>query len=599
MNIRSSNFAVNLRHLSRLPGWGFARLHGLWKRNVLSSFNSLSLDVRLDTQGYSPTPSSAPKRIVCFAPYSSFLLHAAWETTILHGLNVRGHDTKYVTCDGILSQCDVFRFVGTDYAKSSLGPNGEKSPAACRDCQRSVAASMKAASLPHVGIGNWLTDGERKRAQAWARELPVENLADATFENWSIAEWVTSSVVTHFRANRLDLDQPGVEVIFRRYLASGLASCFAIDRMLHEEAPDTLLLFNGRMSVTRIAFELAQRRGIRVVVEERGMDTGQIRLLENRNCLSVDGVDEVWSGWKNTPLSATEIEQLDKLLTERFEATSEAFVFSPAQTTGAEIRRQLDLDDRPVWALFTSSIDESASEPHSAGLFSSQPKWIEAVIAYAGENPEIQLVVRVHPNIGSMRSLGSNQEDIAFFANLSENTPPNVRIVQSHEEVSSYSLINIADVGLVWHSTIGIEMACRGRRVLRSGSFFLRDREFLVPLAEGETFTSTLDKLKTPWPSQALFENTRTALRFAYVWYFRQSLPFPQVTQPEWFSGAYAFDKIEALAPGKSPEFDRIIEVVTGEGPFYSSPGSAEKARTEDAEDTYIHQLLPGKQAQS
>jgi len=56
------------------------------------------------------------------------------------------------------------------------------------------------------------------------------------------------------------------------------------------------------------------------------------------------------------------------------------------------------------------------------------------------------------------------------------------------------------------------------------------------------------------------------------VWYFRQSISFPLVRQPRWYEGELAYTSLDALAPGKDANLDRICAAVMGEAPLHASP---------------------------
>lgn len=83
------------------------------------------------------------------------------------------------------------------------------------------------------------------------------------------------------------------------------------------EQPTIMLLFNGRMSVTRIALELAKERGIRVVCHERGLSKETILLRENESCLALRPYGKLWSEWGGIPLAAGEVAKVTQWLKDR------------------------------------------------------------------------------------------------------------------------------------------------------------------------------------------------------------------------------------------------------------------------------------------
>jgi hypothetical protein len=377
-------------------------------------------------------------------------------------------------------------------------------------------------------------------------------------------------VHTHLRHNALDLGDPAVAAAYAQYLTSGLVACFGLSRLFDQERPQVQLLFNGRMSSTRVALELAKRRGIRTLCEERSVVPGRLTLYDNGHCLDLTGFDAMWRTWKDIPLTAAEIAETASVLEDRWHGrSSDVSAFSTGMEDAAKVRSHLNLrDDRPLWVLFTSSLDESVDEPRSTGIFPNQADWIAATLAYVHANPDIQLVIRVHPNTGSARSLGRNPQDEKFVATLAQDLPANARLVRGDDDTSSYTLGAMADLGLVWYSTIGVEMVAMGRPVLRAGASWLAYCDFFLPATGPDDYRTALENARRSRP-RAQQAEIAGAWRFTYTWYYRQSIPFPLVNHPRWFVGEMAYAKLDALAPGKDPGLDRICDIFTANAPLH------------------------------
>jgi hypothetical protein len=279
----------------------------------------------------------------------------------------------------------------------------------------------------------------------------------------------------------------------------------------------------------------------------------------------------MWNAWKDIPLTAPEIAETAKVLEDRWHGRStDVSAFSTGMEDAAKVRAHLNLHaDKPLWVLFTSSLDESVDEPRSQGIFPSQAAWIAATLSYVRTNPDIQLVIRVHPNTGSARSLGRNPQDEQFVAALAKDLPANARLVCGDDDTSSYTLAAMADLGLIWYSTIGVEMVAMGRPVIRAGASWLAYCDFFVPAANPDDYTAALDGARQTM-SRATAAEIAGAWRFTYAWYYRQSLPFPLVNHPRWFVGEMAYTKLDALAPGKDAGLDRICEIFTTNTPLHA-----------------------------
>src|SRR5262249_4026974 len=150
--------------------------------------------------------------------------------------------------------------------------------------------------------------------------------------------------------------------------------------------------------------------------------------------------------------------------------------------------------------------------------FATHDAWVEAAVAFAAAHPVLQLVVRVHPNSGGPRAFGSNMQELAFYDSLRQRLPTNVRLIASDEVLNSYTLAGIADVSLVWHSTIGIEMAALGRPVVRAGGGWLAGKSFLLSAASPATYAALLEDLLRNGADDD-DAHTIGAWRFAYLYF--------------------------------------------------------------------------------
>lgn len=516
-----------------------------------------------------PTP-----HIVCFAPYTDWSIHSARQVTLLHGLKLRGATVSYITCDGVFSDCDL-------YQTSNGAPHGRQ-PNSCLVCQSSVAARLAAWGMPYRWLGRWLSTEDFDRAGAWVAQIAPAEYPTATFDTWSIGAWMASSVHTHFRHNVLDPEADEIAPVYGSYLYSGVLAAVALDRIFEEEKPEVQLLFNGRMGPTRIALELAQTRGIRTLCEERSQVFGRMALYDNANCLNLDAFDSLWQTWRNVPLGTTEVADLGDLFTDRWTGHSkDVSVFSSSMESSAAGALGLDRN-RPIWVLFTSSLDETIDEPRSGGAFADQYEWIEATLDHAEAHPDVQLVLRVHPNVASSDSLGQNPQDVAYFKELPLRCPANVTVVPSESKVSSYSLAAEADLGLVWYSTIGLEMAALGKPVLRVGRNWLTNCDFMLG---ADTPAAYDDALQAFEPVSTLDEAQATAVaawRFAYVWYYRHSFPFPLVHQPTWYRGEPGWQSLDDLRPGQDEALDALCEIILNNQPLHAFDTAANKSSADD-----------------
>ncbi|MGH3265471.1 MAG: hypothetical protein ACRDNS_26150 [Trebonia sp.] len=518
-------------------------------------------------------------RVLCYAPYNRWALHGKWEMTVLQALRLRGASVDYVLCDGLYTDCDLFW--------QAVEPRPAN---ACVLCQADVTRLVAEMGMDFHWLGRYLTIEETAEAKAWAQSLAAEDLLTATYGDWTIGEWVRLSIQSHFRAATLDVTDPKVERGARSYVYSGLVACFALARLLDVCAPDLLFLFNGRQSSTRVAFELARARDIRVVVHERGPRKETLSLVENATAISLDPVRRYAREWGDVPLTAGELQSIATLLGEREHGRGTGWKpFTASPQSPDDVLARLGLRrGRPLWALFTSSDDEVAGSTDYASPFASQPEWIERSIDYARQHPEIDLVIRVHPNTGSRRSTGANRIQLEQMRRLAEDLPANVRMVDPDDELSSYPLMDLCSVGLVWISTVGLELACKGKTVVVAAGNWVSGAPFARTVADAAMYEPMLDELLTVAPQVFCAEIRRLALRLAYGLFIRIPIDFPLVSMPTPHEGRITYHSLDALLPGADAGVDRCARILLDGEAICPPPTPAERRRTSDAEDAFL-----------
>jgi hypothetical protein len=508
-----------------------------------------------------------PPHIICFAPYTDWSIHSARQVTILRALRMRGCSVTYLACDGAFSDCDLLQ--------AANGAPPAKPANACLFCQARVASRLAGWEMPFRWLGQWLMTSDRQEAANWVNSLPPREYLNADFKTWPVGTWVKSSVHKHLRQNVLNFDDAATASVFASYLYSGVLASIALDRVFTEERPDAQLLFNGRMGVTRAALELGRLHGIRTICEERGYAPGRLMLFENANCLNYEGLKHLWSMWSEVVLSTVETTELQNFLVNRWMGRDgDISVFSSRLGSSSNVLESLGLDpSKPSWVLFTSSLDEAADLDTTNDVFASQYEWIATTLDFVRAHAGVQLVIRVHPNAGSKKSLGRNNQDLDYFESLQQNLPTNARIVSSTSTLGSYDLAMAADLGLMWRSTIGLEMSAMGRSVVRVGSGPLETADFINAPRTPTDYLSLLGQ-RADQKTMHDIQLAARAWRFAYVFFFRWSFGFPLVHQPKWYAGEMAYEKLDALAPGRDKALDHICDVFTKKQPLLLGPDS-------------------------
>lgn len=517
-------------------------------------------------------------RVLFFSPYATWHYHGVLEITWAHALAQRGAEVRFVTCDAQFPACDVWR--------EGLNPRHALS---CVDCQQRTASLHRDMGMPYTWLGSYVPRPARAAIRDWVEALERDELLGAHWKGRPVGQWARSSAFYQFRMSRFDLDQPRVAAGVRAHVEGTAIAVEGLEALLDEWRPDLVVLLNGRFFAHQTAFALARERGIRVVTHERGLLKGTLRFADDARIHDLGLYETLWERWHDVPLEESELAWTRAVLADRRAGRNLPWEsYSPPPQDEAEVRRRLGLGDRPLVVMFSSSDDESAAfDDRREGAFPDSLEWLNATVALARELPEHDLVIRLHPNLTRN---GTNRQTLERIQRLRGELPPNAHVVMPDDDVSSYTLADLASAGLFYFSTLGLEMATRGQPVVAVARGWYGHCDFVRRVERPADYAGAVRAALAAGPDP---EVARRAWRFAHALYRELSIPFPLVVESPRHHGQPQFRDTAQLAPGAEPNLDRICRFLLGQEPLLSSPEPHHRQRSEEAEDRFLAAHLP------
>lgn len=295
---------------------------------------------------------------------------------------------------------------------------------------------------------------------------------------------------------------------------------------LTTQKPDVVIVPNGTIQEFGVVYEVARSLGIQTITYEFGEQRERMWLAQNGKVM-LQETGEMWEAFRDLPLKPDE----KKTIHEQFEARRGASLWKnfsrqwqqiPAQGVEAA-RKQLGLDQRPVVLLATNVLGDSLTLGRE--VFSqSMEDWLVKSLQYFAGRPDVQLVIRVHP--GEVLIHGQSMMDV--IQRVLPKLPEFIHVIAPTEKVNTYDLIAAADVGLVYTTTVGLEMAMSGIPVVVVGNTHYRGRGFTQ---DPDTWVKYHKMLKAILEKPQDFRLTDTqvesAWAYAYRFFFNYPLPFP------------------------------------------------------------------------
>jgi len=321
-----------------------------------------------------------------------------------------------------------------------------------------------------------------------------------------------------------DIDRGGV--LYRLRMQRNTQAARAALAWMQAHQPEVVILPNGSILEMGVVYQVARFLGIPAVTYEFGEQRGRIWLAKNAEVMRQE-TDTLWQARQDSPLTEEQLEQVRELFASRQRASlwenfSRRWQGQPSQG-GEQVRRALNLDDRPVLLLAANVIGDSLTLGRQ--VFSqSMTEWLERSLEFFANRQDVQLVVRIHP--GERYTKGPSVADV-IHRRLPE-LPEHIRLVGAGDPINTYDLVEIADLGLVYTTTVGMEMAMSGVPAIVIGQTHYRGKGFTLDPDSWQTYFELLDKvLADPAAYRLSRQQVEQAWNYAYRFFFEYPQPFP------------------------------------------------------------------------
>lgn len=487
-------------------------------------------------------PERGDGPVVAFLTPRDWAAHVHWEGVIAQALRLRGARVRFITCGGGLEICD-------------RANTWEAPPMPCSTCTRYVHGSVDAHGFPRHALL------EGTEADPWPELDGVggDDLADVVDGDLALGALVDIPVKWFLMAAQLH-DDPLAPMTRRRFLRSARRIAAGLARTLDELQPDHVVLCNGLFLFEAICWELCRQRGIDVVNYERGLIKETLLFRRGVPACLLD-LGDLWEEWKDVPLTEAEDQQLSAYLADRQQGLHTIDRF----WGGARFDEPERHGGGRLVSLFSNLTWDSAVIGQEVA-FPSIQAWAEAAVEWFVAHPEHELIVRVHPAEVKLPGKQTREPLEPHLRARLPDLPPNVRIVSADDPQSSYPIMAASDLGLVFGSTTGVELALAGTPVIVSGASHYRGRGFTVDVDDPTGFAEAIEAVLAD--PAAFAPPQELVRRYAYLFFFRAPVHSPGVEEHVLGLARITVRELDELAPGRDADLDRICDGILGRSDF-------------------------------
>jgi len=403
--------------------------------------------------------------------------------------------------------------------------------------------------------------------QSLMRLRPLDGSGDRVEQPLRQSLQAQSRLDVQYTRQREDLDweaDRAAQALFSLRERRNLKVAGAALRLLRHKDYDSIVVPNGSILEFGALYRTARQLGRRVVTYEFGEQRGHLWLAQDAEVMRLP-TEGLWGERGAARLTEAEGQQLQDLYAARRDGRQGSRFgrsWQPGVSRGAlAARERLGLrDDQPMALLCTNVVGDSLALDRQI-FTQGMADWLATTVRHFARSSQAQLVVRVHP--GEM--LGAGHPSVDILRDALPHLPPQVILVPPESEINTYDLIELAHVGMVYTTTVGLEMAMFGVPAIVCGATHYRGKGFTDdPGSLGEYLDVLTRRLQQPLGRHLPEAQIELAWRYAYRFFFEYPFAFPWHLLSFWED--MAAQPLEQLAASElAPEYQRTLRSLAGE----------------------------------
>lgn len=301
----------------------------------------------------------------------------------------------------------------------------------------------------------------------------------------------------------------------------------AMLRLLCSKTYASVVIPNGSILEFGAVYRVARARGCRVVTYEFGEQRRRVWLAQDDEVMRLR-TTELWRARGDVPLEPDELQALSDLYQARRGGQRWAHFARQWQAGGSQgaqaVRQQLGLPaDKKLVLICTNVVGDSLALDRQI-FTQGMADWLVRAVDHVAQSQDAVVVVRVHP--GELQGAGHPSREILH--NSLPDLADQVILIPPESDINTYDLIDLAHLGLVYTTTVGMEMAMRGVPVVVAGDTHYRGKGFSDDPESLASFFQIIDqRLAEPDRRRVPDSQVELAVRYAYRFFFEYPFEYP------------------------------------------------------------------------
>ena len=423
------------------------------------------------------------------------------QAVIGHAFKIQGYQPLFLANDNVLPICP--------------GQMSEDTQKGCTDMCTQAPEELST----HFNIDiEYMSSNIDRELQEYTQILQETTAPEVIYENDDLTSFVLSSLRRHFKRHNLDMNNDEHKNAWKDFAVSAMMIKDATESVLSNYDVKTTIAFEETYIQGGVPLFCTAKEDITGYSIDWGYKSEQLIFgkTTNRQYLSLFSDEELLENVMSTELTSDEINAVEKTMSERMDGinTKSNYVAFEGNSIDAE-------GYDTVVGLFTNLIWDASLEAKE-GAYSNPFEWLNTTIEWFSSQDNKLLVIKTHPAETLEGRHGTNQPVADWIYENYESLPENIIVLEPDADVNPYAMIADLDVGIVYNSIIGLEMAYEDLPVIVGGDPHYRSLGFTFDADDEKEYVEYLEQLPDGFDLES---TSMLARRYAHYFFEQKHIP--------------------------------------------------------------------------
>lgn len=514
---------------------------------------------------YSKTNSSQNKVKILYIPgYYHTKLPRMLDILMAMALRVRGADiVSVITGDFHEKECVIFGGVYNQNRETALKKYFAVESKIWHDLLK----------IPTLLLKNFRDQNDLLLSKSVSSNVSIENFKEFFYKNFPIGNEAYN--VTSNMNNQPNIPLPENLGLLKIHVENIVELMNAYDKIIDQVKPDIIYSYLPFYYKWGVVYHLAKQKGIpfySACVCER---KNSFYFSDNVNLL-LDSTP-AWNSFKKVNFDQATNTFIDNITSKRLSENISYFDYVSEKTNETDIialARKIG-SGKPV-VLFPVNTIFDAAVFRKAPSFDNIVEMLKSTIAFFNKHPQYLLIIKAHPAEKLFYSNSSEKFTQYCLANVIKKSDmklsDNIIFLDYDTTIKLNDLIPKINTGIVWSSSVAMEMAWMGKPVIALADAHYQSKDFTYQPSSSEDFFNAIENYLTQSEAEETIQK-RVALskKYYYLFYYHSMVDFNLIQGSELgnVEERFLFNSYTEILPGKNEALDYICDSILSGSPVF------------------------------